>query len=35
MPHILGILYIVLILGSILSVGDVIGAKLYDRKHSR
>lgn len=30
--HILGILYIVLMLGALASVGDVVGAWLFDRR---
>jgi hypothetical protein len=30
--HILGILYIVVMLGALASVGDVVGAWLFDRR---
>jgi hypothetical protein len=30
--HVLGILYIVLMLGALASVGDVVGAWLFDRR---
>lgn len=30
--HILGILYVCLMLGALVSVGDVIGAWLFDRR---
>lgn len=30
--HVLGLLFLCLILGSVLSLGDVVGAWLFDRK---
>lgn len=35
MPHIFGLLFVVLILGAVASVGDVVGAWMFDRKHNR